>query len=551
MNNKGEEILNTYNQLVTERTPLEQFWQDAFDYTYPIRGEQFSSKDTDPYARASAAKSKQAKIYDSTGTDSVRLLASGLLSGLTPSHLQWFTFDTPSVPDSLVPRDAKLWLQQAAETLFTAIHSSNYNSEAFELFIDLTVGGLCGLFVDFTEGFRFEQWALPTLYCQNVLGGQGIDTIYRSVTYKVREAVEKFGIGNVPELVKQQYESDPYANEVYQFIHTIRPRLNNGKQAKGKLKTSMPWESIYVCAKTGEIVQESGFHEMPVIVPRWFGIPGTDYALGPLNDALPDVKTLNRIVEMVLTNGEMAIAGTFVAKDDGVFNPNTVKIGPRRVIMVSDTENIKPLASGGNFNIAQSEIARLQAQIKRVMMSDQLAQTEKGMMTATEIQARQQIIRQILGPALARLQSEFLEPLLKRCFGLAMRAGALGQPPSSLGDTPFSPAYHSPIAKAQRFETIQAMNQLEEAIGGLSKLNPGILDLYDFDASVKKRADLFGVPAELLKDERQVAATRKAAAQQAQAQQALQQAPQLAAAAKNLNGAGEVGQEALAQIANG
>ena len=542
----GQQILKTFSRLVNDRLLLESYWKEAFDYSYPVRGQAFGNRGGDPKAQAMAAKQKQAMIFDSTSTDSVRLLASSLLSGLTPSHSQWFSFDIPNVPDSLVPRDAKQWLQQGAETLFASIHSSNYNSEAFELFVDLTIGGMCGLFADFdADGFKFEQWPLHSLYCQDVLGKNEIDTIYRKVTFTTREAINKFGESNVPEAVITAYREDPHCAKHHEFIHTIRPRVVNGKQAQGKMKSSMPWESIYVCAKSGEVVEESGFHEMPVIVPRWFGIPGTDYALGPLNEALPDVKTLNRIVEMVLTNGEMAIAGTFVAKDDGVFNPNTVKIGPRRVIMVAEPENIKPLASGGNFNIAQAEIQRLQAQIKRVMMSDQLANSERGNMTATEVQTRTQIIRQILSPALARLQSEFLEPLLRRCFGLAMRAGILGQPPESLSAFTFFPTYHSPIAKAQKMEMIQAMDQLEASLGVMMKLDPEIADLYDLEASLKKRADLLGVPVDCLKDPRAVQTIRQARAQAKDAQAAQAAIPGMAGAAKNIGQSGDAGQAVL------
>lgn len=547
----GKQIQKAYDRLVNDRLQLEQYWREAFEFSYPVRGEAFTNKNGDPMSMAMTAKQKQSKIYDSTATDSVRLLASSLLSGLTPSHSQWFTLDIPNIPDNMIPRDAKQWLQQSAESLFNAIHSSNYNSEAFELFIDLTIGGMSGLFVDMKAdgGFRFEEWPLHSLYCQDLLGNNVIDTIYRKVTYTTREAIEKFGENKVPDEIKEAYQLDPWCSKKHSFIHTIRPRINNGKQSKGKLKTVMPWESVYVCFKTGEIVQESGFQEMPVIVPRWFGIPGTDYALGPLNEAMPDVKTLNKVVEMILTNGEMAIAGTFVAVDDGVFNPNTVRIGPRKVIMVSDPNNIKPLTSGGNFNIAQEEIVRLQAQIKRVMMSDQLANTERGNMTATEVQTRTQIIRQILSPALARLQSEYLEPLLKRAFGLAMRAGILGTPPDSLAEFGFIPSYHSPIAKAQKMEQVQAMDQLEASLALMKQLDPTITDLYDMESAFKKRADLLGVPVDCLKDDRVVQQTRDSRAQAQEKANAQQQIPQMAAAARNIGQSGQAGQDVLTQLA--
>lgn len=552
MENKGKHVIKTYKKLAAKRLPLESLWQEAFDYSYPVRGQEFKSKGADPAARASAARTQQAKIYDSTSTDAVRLLASSLLAGLTPASMQWFSFDIPGVPDNLIPRDAKMWLQQSADTMFSAIHSSNYNSEAFELFIDTVIGGLAGIFVDMNEDktYNFEFWSLSGMYVQDTMGKHKVDTVYRSVPYTVAEIETKFGKDAMTEDMKRVYEEDPYSDIQFNFIHAIRPRLNAGKQKRGKLKTNMPWESIYVCEKSGAVISEGGFQEFPVIVPRWFGIPGTDYALGPLNEAMPDVKTLNKVVEMILQNGEMAIAGTFVAKDDGVFNANTVVIGSRRVIMMADPNNIKPLTTSGNFNLAYQEVTRLQAQIKRIMMSDQLAPQEKGSMTATEVATRTQIVRQILSPALARLQSEFLEPLLTRCYGLAFRNGLLGTPPDSLMAFSFSPTYHSPIAKAQKFEVVQAMDQLEISLANSMNLDPNIGDLYDGEAAFMKRADLLGVPADVLRDEATVRKIRKdrATAQAQQAQAA--QLPELAKAAKDIGNSGEVGQEMLGQIAN-
>ena len=38
------------------------------------------------------------------------------------------------------------------------------------------------------------------------------------------------------------------------------------------------------------VLREGGYHEFPVVVPRWRRLPGSAYALGPMSDALPDVK---------------------------------------------------------------------------------------------------------------------------------------------------------------------------------------------------------------------------------------------------------------------
>ena len=49
---------------------------------------------------------------------------------------------------------------------------------------------------------------------------------------------------------------------------------------------------------------------------------------GPVLQAMPAIKTLNLTVQLILENAEMAIAGSYVYDDDGVFNLITLRYSP-------------------------------------------------------------------------------------------------------------------------------------------------------------------------------------------------------------------------------
>lgn len=515
----GNDIKKKFAQLASQRQPLDEKWRECFDYTFPIRGQAFYNN-TDPFSNASGARAKEAKIYDSTASDSSRLLASSMIAGLTPNTQQWFSLSIPNVPDAMIPRNVREWLQSASETIHSMIHSSNYNAQAFEFFIDIAVGGMCGLYVEWLEEEQrllFEQWALSSLYVMDSRGKGMIDTVYRKVFFTPSEAVAKFGKDKLPKELRECYEKDNFSSKLFPFVHTIHPR--NTKKGKGNLAKNLPFASVYVCEKSGEVVYEGGFHEFPVIIPRWLIVPGTDYATGPLQEAMPDVKTLNKVVEMMLSNAEMAIAGTFVAKDDGVLNPNTIKIGPRRVVFTRDVGNIKPLASGGDFRIGTAEIQRLQFQIRKAMLSDQLeATTQERTLSAEQVAQRTAITRQVMSPIFNRLSAEFLNPLIERCFGLAFRAGALGMPPEELMSFSFSPEYRSPLAKAQRLGEVQAMDMFEASLFNVMNAtqDPSVLDVYDMEKALQKRSEILSIPVELIREQREVQMIRQ---QRAQAQQ--------------------------------
>lgn len=523
---KTEQFVREFEMAVAERQTLNQYWKDAFAYTFPIRGQGFWNEYYTGGDSVGSAQSDKAMIFDSTATDSVRLLASSMISGLTPSNSKWFNLALPGVDFENLPYDARDWLENATMKLHSMIHDSNYDSEGFEFFTDICIAGFSGLYIDLIpgKGFVFEYWNPADLYVGERMQTKRIDTVFRRVFLNAEQSAERFGEENLPNDIKAALKNSPNSPKTYEFIHGIRPRLIRGNniQSKGKRAGTMPWESVYVFRGTNEVVYQGGYHEFPIVIPRWLNIPHSSYAVGPLDAALPDIKTLNKLKQIVLTNAELQIAGTYVAKEDGILNPQTIRIGPRKVIFAADPNNIKPLATGGDIKIADWLINSLQTQIRKVLMSDQLQPYDKPYSTATEVQIRTQLIRKLLGPIYGRFQSEFLMPLLTRTFNSAFRAGYFGELPPSLEGVPLVPQYQSPLARAQRMEDIDSMTQFEQQMIPLVQLFPNVVDIYDADAATRKRADLLGVPIDVLRDAKAVKAIRKAKAEQAQELAAMQ-----------------------------
>ncbi len=496
----GAEHIKRLNELKALRAPFEPFWREAYNYTYPLRGQKFGSDNLPAEAARSAAASIQASIYDSTIKDAVRLQVSALVSGLTPANSRWFGCEIFNIDN----KEAEDWLDEAADTVWQNIHASNYDVVAFEAFIDMVVSGMGPIYI--TEGalgtgqpYNFQQWPLHSVYCADSTGMGLVDTVYRSYMLTAEQAVNDFG-DEVSEQVTKAAEKKP--DQRFEFVQAIYPRKN----AK---KLELPIASDHIEVKGKKVVRESGFHEMPVVVPRWQVIPDSVYSVGPVDDALPDVKTLNKVVELVLSNADLAIAGMWGAVDDGVLNPRAVKVGPRKVIPVGHKDSFFPLTSGTKFDIAVLEIDRLQKSIRKLLMADQLQPQDGPAMTATEVHIRTQLVRQLLGPMYGRLQVEFLQPLVRRCFGLALRAGALGPPPQALEGKVSVIKYTSPLAKAQKFEDVGAMERFEGGLFAIAQGVPAALDIYDLDEAIRKKANLLGVPPKLIRDEKEVKTVRE------------------------------------------
>ncbi|KAK6697209.1 hypothetical protein SNK04_014297 [Fusarium graminearum] len=184
---------------------------------------------------------------------------------------------------------------------------------------------------------------------------------------------------------------------------------------------------------------------------------------------LPDIRVLNELKALQLASADVAVGGMWVAEDDGVFNPRTAKLGARKILIASSTDAIKPLQTGANFQLADFMVNDLKASIRKILMADQLQPQDGPAMTATEVHVRVEMIRQLLGPIYGRLQAEYLRPLIERCFGIAYRAGILGEPPESLAGRDYSVRYVSPMARAQRLEEVTATQRLYETAGLIAK----------------------------------------------------------------------------------
>lgn len=524
---KGHQVLQQFQALESERTPLDHEFEELFEYTMPERGQRFLHKTTDGAALSHNAREDRAKIYDSTAADSIRLLAASMDSGLTPSNSKWQTLGVFGTPTSSLSARSRAWLEESSTRLHQIIHNSNYDSIAYEFFVDLCIVGMAGLYIEPDEenGIRYELWSLADMWCAETLKRGRIDTVYRICYFTYQQLIERFGKNNIPSKIHQEYKTGEKTKKPrrWKILHTIRPRIKNGKQANGTQRRTMPWESVYVCMTTGTVIQESGYHEMPVIVPRWMVRPQSVYALGPVSHAMPDIKSINRYAHLTLINGELATAGTYVYQDDGILNPNVIRIGPRELIPAMDVNNIRPLPKAADFNIAQWQMERLERQIRKTLMSDQLQPADQKYQTATAVQVNVQLIRRLLGPVYSRFQTEFLTPMIERVYGICERDGLLPEKTQEIEELVIQPSYQSPLARAQRLEDLDQMAQFEETITPMLQVNPGLLDLYDTEKAARLKAELLGVPESVMRDEQEVSRIRRER-QQAQEEAVQQQA---------------------------
>ena len=153
-------------------------------------------------------------------------------------------------------------------------------------------------------------------------------------------------------------------------------------------------------------------------------------------------------------------------------------------------------------------------------------------MTATEVLQRNEEKMRILGPVLGRLQSELLQPMLLRVFNIMLRNGVFSEAPEVLANQEIEIEYVSPMALAQKGQELQSLMRGLELFAQISPLAP-VQDYIDENGLVKQIINILGLPAKMIKSDKQVQQVReeRAAAQQQQMQ--MMQAMQESQIAKN------------------
>jgi len=236
----------------------------------------------------------------------------------------------------------------------------------------------------------------------------------------------------------------------------------------------------------------------PWIVARYMKVAGEVYGRGPLVTAIPDIKTLNKTLELLLKNASLSIAGVYTAADDGVLNPQTIRIVPGAIIPVARNggpqgESLRMLPRSGDFNVSQIVINDLRMNIKKIMLDDTLPPDNMSARSATEIAERMKELAQNLGSAFGRLITETMVPLIGRILYVMDERGMIEMPLRVNGlEVKVTPV--SPIAQAQNMGDIEKITQwvqLSSALGPEGQMAPRMGAISDYVA------DKLGVPAEL------------------------------------------------------
>jgi len=284
--------------------------------------------------------------------------------------------------------------------------------------------------------------------------------------------------------------------------------------------------------ETGHIISIGGFREFPYVVPRYLKASNEIYGRSPGMNSLPDVKVLNKMVEVSMKAAQKQVDPPLLVPDDAMILPIRTAPGSLNYYRSGSRDRIEALNIGANNPLGLNMEDQRRRAISRTFHVDQLLIQENRTMTATEVMQRNQEKMKILGPVIGRLQQELLQPLIFRVFNIMLRTKQFLPAPEILTGQEVDIEYVSPVAIAQRGSQLEGIMRGLELFGSISNIAP-VTDYIDENGLVKQIINILGLPAKMIKSDKQVQEIRAVRQEQQAAQAQMQEEMMVSEQAKN------------------
>jgi hypothetical protein len=530
--NVAAEIIRHLGLLMSQQANFRRYWEEIAYYVMP------------PHAtflvQPMEGLKRTERLFDETAVSANERFAAAIEQMLTPRSQEWHGMSSRH-PQLAGNQKVEAFFEQFTQVLFALRYrpKANFASQTHECYMSLGAFGNMALFIDEELGSGIRYRTIPMQELAWAQDHQGrVDTVYRNFKLQGRQVVQMFP-DNVPKSVADTNKTNPYAE--HEIVHAVRP--NKNREEGRRDARGMAYESIYICKTDQVIIAQGGYRTFPYAIGRYSMAPRENYGRGPAMACFAAIRTLNEEKKTILRAGQKVVDPPILVHEEGVLEAFNQRAGAVNYgMLTSDGEELaKPFVTGANIPLGL-ELMKLEMSAVNDAFLTSLFQilVESPNMTATEALIRAQEKGTMLAPTMGRQQSEFLGPLIEREIDLIYNSPSLRQmlppiPPEllELGGY-FDIEYKSPLTKSMRASEGTAIMQTVQSVGVLANIDPSVTDLFDFDKTAKRLAEINGFPADCYKTDDELAAARDAREKQQAAQAITAAAPQLSLAAKNL-----------------
>lgn len=516
--------------LEKDRLPWWHAWREIALYYIPKRYVWLASD-----AERKDYVGKNGNILNGTGTKAGRVLAAGMMNGVTSPSRPWFKLRIPGQDDDL-DMAVRLWLDDVERAMLQVMAESNFYNALALMYIDLVFFGTAAMLIyeDDESIIRCYNNALGEYY----LGQDDrlmVNRFARTFPQKVGQIVSKFGLENCSINVQNHFKNGNHLADI-KVCHVIQPNVGETYIVPPAFK----YCEIYYehgCA-AGEALRVGGFNEMPGIFPRWEITANDSYGTSPGMDALGDVIQLQHETKRKGQSLDYMVRPPMVLDISLQNRPTALMPGGQSFVSGASQIGAKP-AYEVRPPIAEltADIQDCEMRIQSIFHNDlfQMISQLETVRTATEIDARREEKLVQLGPVLERFENEALDPAIKRTYAIMVRKGLIPEPPPSLHGVQLEVQYVSILASAQTAVGVVPTERFLQLVGNLSGIYKDATLIPNVEELLRDYARDIGVKAKGLNSREEVDAQRQQQQQEEAAQSAAAMAPPAADAAKLLS----------------
>ena len=494
MTAQAKEIIEHRDSLKSERYNFEVRWQEIAELMFPRQAEITTVLQT--------GANRRLRMLTATAELAGEKFATGLHNLVAGEGRPWFHL---RMQDSKLNRrrDVRIWLEAAERDLYAGFNGpqSGFHLALHENWLQLGFFGTGPMAVLDRPG-RFPHFlALPLPEClldRNEFGE--VDTLFRSYRKTAKQILQRFPVAQASENVMRAWNSNK--STLFPIIHAIRPRKEAILGSPNAL--AMPWESVHVLVEDKLILQESGFEEFPVMVPRWLVAANETYGRGPGDRALADTRMLMEVRRSSVKARQMFVDPPWNVPEGSY--THDLRVWPGAInALETGRPGASPLVTvpPGGLGVADQTEAEQKQNIKEAFYNDLF--TVEGpiapdgdviRMSATEsaMRARQQAAE--IGPIFSRLKVEKLSPMVFRTLNIRARNGELPPPPEDISEANFEAEYVSPLAVAQQTGDVSTIIEGVQTAGLIESVLPGSVDILKGGTALRRALDALRFPEE-------------------------------------------------------
>lgn len=475
---------------------------DAFRYVIP---------GSTIYGNQTPGQQNYAQIYDSTAIEALSDRVARDHGAIFPSGEPFMGAEL-HVPVELADAAAGV-INQAIENFHRAVERSNFHLQIGLAQMEAYISTGC---IDIHMGtpdnpLRFEAVSIAEVAPEPGHDGR-LQSGYRKFTLTGAEIKARWPDADVGPELSRQIEEKP--DEPVAVMDAVA-RDDDAGVWRYRVYLQKPQSADVAC----RVVDDEYRGASPRVMFRIDQSPGEWMGRGPVLAQMPNIRTANKVVELILKNASLAVTGIFQADDDGVLNPATVELVPGAIIpKAMGSSGLTPVETGARFDVAQIVLGDLRDQIRRAIVGPALPPANLGdRRSATEIAGRMSEQAAVEVPRMLRLTGELLQPLAARVFQIlthpSMRGSPYYIPPLGEGDQAVYPVPQPPLSRVRE---MQEVDRAAAGMGVMLQLFPEqVSSVVNLENFVRHQLEARGVRPDDFKTEEEIAADE---AQGAQAQ---------------------------------